>query len=190
MIDKEAEKIKEKVTLNAEIPEVKKISMWLDDYNDMFSDFDPRPYSERALSDDFLNASHKMFRETKTGKFELRLLVPKSMRDEKQESLIKRRLKSFFKHRENEGKEKIDNATKKGVSLAFFGFIMMVLATYLYYIENDGFFLKFLIVILEPAGWFSVWYGLDQIFYTAEEKKSSYNFFKKISEADIIFDEY
>src|SRR3989344_6408811 len=110
MIDKEAEKIKEKVTLNADIPEVKKISLWLDDYNDIFSDFDPRPYSERALSDDFLNASQKMFRETKTGKFELRLLIPKSLRDEKQESLIKKRLKSFFRQRENEGRNKINYA--------------------------------------------------------------------------------
>ena len=166
------------------------ISLRLNNYDDMFSDFDSRPYSERALSDDFLNASQKMFRETKTGKFELRLLVPKSLRDEKQESIIKRRLKIFFKQREHDGRTKIGGSIRKGLYLSILGFFIMVLAAYLSYIDKRGFLLKFLIIIFEPAGWFSVWYGLDQIFYTAQEKRANYDFFRKISEADIIFEEY
>ena len=30
------------------------ISLLLDSYDDIFSDFDPRPYNQRALSQDFL----------------------------------------------------------------------------------------------------------------------------------------
>ena len=31
------------------------VSIWIDSYDDVFSDFDPRSYDERNISDDFLN---------------------------------------------------------------------------------------------------------------------------------------
>ena len=37
------------------ILEMSEISLILDTYDDMFSSFDPRPYSQRALSEDFLS---------------------------------------------------------------------------------------------------------------------------------------
>src|SRR5690349_704077 len=40
------------------------LSIWLDTYDDIFSDFDPRPLNERALSDDFLSEARKMARDT------------------------------------------------------------------------------------------------------------------------------
>lgn len=39
------------------------ISIWLDTYDDIFSDFDYRQFSEKALSDDFLTELQKMYRE-------------------------------------------------------------------------------------------------------------------------------
>ena len=35
-------------------PAVGAVSLWLDTYEDIFSDFDPRPYGQRALSEDFV----------------------------------------------------------------------------------------------------------------------------------------
>ncbi len=185
-----AEHIIDKIIVDNSMPEVKKISMLLDDYDDIFSDFDPRPYSERALSDDFLSESQKMFREKKTGRFELRLLIPKAIRNEKDESLIKRRLKSFFKLKEQDERMKIQKAIRTGIILSIIGFMLMLIAAFLYSFESERIISKFLVVLFEPAGWFSVWYGLDKIFYTASEKKKSHSFFKRISEADIIFGEY
>ena len=40
-----------------------KIFLWLDDFDDIFSDFDPRPYSARELSDDFLDEVRKIAAE-------------------------------------------------------------------------------------------------------------------------------
>ena len=52
------------------------ISLILDDYNDLFSDFDPRHYSERALSDDFLAESKRASRDKPAGSLEVKFLVP------------------------------------------------------------------------------------------------------------------
>ena len=45
------------------LTETKDIKIWIDEYDGIFSDFDPRPYSERNMSDDFLNECNKLFRE-------------------------------------------------------------------------------------------------------------------------------
>lgn len=42
--------------------ELAEVSILLDSYDDIFSDFDPSAYSERTLSDDFIIQAKKNFR--------------------------------------------------------------------------------------------------------------------------------
>jgi len=72
------------------------ISIWLDSYNDIFSDFDPRQISTRSLSDDFIAQIKKTQRESKGDKAVLRLLMPSALRKTDEESLIMERLHSFL----------------------------------------------------------------------------------------------
>ena len=37
----------------------KEISFWLDSYDDLFSDFDPRPYAQKGFSEDFLDEAKR-----------------------------------------------------------------------------------------------------------------------------------
>ncbi|MFH1439396.1 MAG: hypothetical protein ABIG89_02445 [Candidatus Woesearchaeota archaeon] len=173
-----------------EMPEITKISLWLDRYDDIFSDFDPRPYSQRSLSDDFLSEAKKVIVEKKTGKIEMNLLTPKEIRDSKSEALIKKRLREYFKKQFIKINEKTNKLKRKGFFLVFFGIIFMMAATYLYTLESKNIFITFLIVLLEPSGWFSTWYGLDQIFYYAKEKKQDLEFNEKMSKCEINFSEY
>ncbi|MBI4652464.1 hypothetical protein HY745_14550 [Candidatus Desantisbacteria bacterium] len=73
------------------------VSLQIDSYDDIFSDFDPRPFSERTLSDDFLLESKKAFREKESGRFELRFLIPIKERKLESEKIIKKRLTDHFK---------------------------------------------------------------------------------------------
>src|SRR3989344_8520573 len=80
------------------------ISLILDSYDDIFSDFDPRDYSEKSLSDDFLVECKKAAID-KNDKLELRFLVPKQKRNLIEEVLIKKRLKEHFQKHFKEKKE-------------------------------------------------------------------------------------
>ena len=55
--------------------QLSEISLIIDTYDDIFSDFDPRPYSQRALSDDFLLEARKASKDKVSGTFELNFLV-------------------------------------------------------------------------------------------------------------------
>ena len=167
------------------------IALWIDNYDDIFSDFDHRPYSQRALSDDFLFEAKKASRDKLTG-IEIKFLMPRRERNVQHEYLIRKRLRAHFrKHRELLEKE-IKVVQKKGIFMTLFGVSMILLAAYLYSIIGSQFnlFIHFLIFLFEPAGWFTAWTGLDQIFYTSKEKKPDLEFYDKMTHADIVFLSY
>lgn len=170
------------------------ISLWLDTYDDIFSDFDPRPYSKRALSDDFIFEAQKVSKEVKPGLLELRLLIPHDQRNVSQENTIKERIRKHFEHQFVTLQEERTKNVKKGIMLAVSGFVLLLIASYLSYLEVENvpgsFFIHFLLVLFEPAGWFIGWYGLDHVFYLAREKKSDHEFYQKMSKLRIKFETY
>lgn len=191
---KEAEAKKPAETANDESKEkilkMSEISLWLDDYDDLFSDFDPRQYSQRALSDDFLAEAKKASRDKDPNKLELRFLIAEAKRDLKNEAVIKKRLHEHFsKHAHILGNE-IKGTRNKSVAAAFLGVMLMLAATYINSLEAATFVSRFLFVLLEPAGWFVTWFALDRLFYVTERKKAEYEFYRKMSKCEIIFSSY
>jgi hypothetical protein len=75
---------------------LREITIQLDVYDDIFSDFDPRPYQERELSEDFLKEIQRRYLEDNRGRFEIHFTIPSSERDTKEEALIKKRLREHF----------------------------------------------------------------------------------------------
>ena len=84
-------------TLNAE--KLREITIQLDTYDDIFSDFDPRPYSSRALSEDFIKEIKRHYMEDKRGRFEVHFTIPASERNIGDEGLIKKRLRMLLKRK-------------------------------------------------------------------------------------------
>ena len=77
------------------------ISLILDSYEDIFSSFDARRHSEKALSTDFLDEAKRASRDKDSGSIELKLLIPKNKRQLGEEIIIKKRLKRHFQHHYN-----------------------------------------------------------------------------------------
>ena len=169
--------------------EMSEISIWIDSYDDIFSDFDPRPYSNRSLSDDFLAEAKKASRD-KEGKLELRLLISEDNRNSRNEQVIKKRLHDHFNKHASSLKKEFFYERKKGILLAFLGIFLMLLATYVHYLKINGLLSDFLTILLEPAGWFTMWVALDKIFFKNEIKVSQYKFYERMSKCEIIFAAY
>ena len=166
------------------------IALWLDHYDDIFSDFDPRPYSLRAISDDFLKEARKAAREFRPGLFELRFLVPANHRKPDHEAMIKKRLREHFKKHADMEKKAVKDMVRRGVWLSLAGIALMVGAASAAYFHKDAFIWTLVVVIMEPAGWFTVWNGLDRVFFRPQELEPEKAFYEKMSKAEIRFDEY
>ena len=163
------------------------ISLILDSYDDIFSDFDPRPYTQKALSDDFLSECKKASVD-KDKELELRFLVPKNKRKSNEEYEIRKRLRNHFQKHFKEKEKEIKSMEKIGLVWFFLGAIVMFASTFFY--EFPGLLFKFLFIVSQPAGWFFFWEGLGKIFIEAKKKKPDYDFYRKMSKAKIYFLDY
>jgi hypothetical protein len=166
------------------------ISLWLDSYDDIFSDFDSRDASVRAISVDFLDEAKRAAADKNEG-LKLNLLIRESKRDKRIERIIGRRLKSHFERHHRILKKEKNSMIKNGFLFVFTGVLIMALAAYVMVnFEEKTTLTSFLLILLEPAGWFFFWEGLDIVLFKPKEKKEEFNFYKKLSHAEINFDSY
>lgn len=173
------------------LPQIFQVSLWLDNYDDIFSDFDPRHYSQRALSDDFLLEAKKATRETATGRIELKFLIPENQRKLELEGVIKKRLRAHFKKHYFQQQEQRNEIIRQGAAYIALGFILMFLTTtILFWNLNTNFILTLISVIAEPAGWFLLWEGLNLVIFRSKEKNPDLDFYRKMSNCSIYFQSY
>jgi len=166
------------------------ISLILDDYDDIFSDFDPRPYSERGLSEDFLLEVRKGCRDKTSGQVELTLMVPSTAKDINKELLIEKRLKNHFKKHHTLVKKEVWRVRAMGGLQVLIGSALSLVTTLLIANPAEDLLSKFAFVIFEPASWFVMWSGLDDIFRGWKRMKSDFDFYSRMAEAKISFIPY
>ena len=163
------------------------ISILLDSYDSIFSDFDPSPYSERTLSDDFIMQSKKLSRNKSGKKIALNLLLPKNKRNDVDEKIIIKSLHSYFKSVHQELTHEVKKINKRGSYLTVTGIILMMAASYISYLNTQKFHIHLLLVLFEPAGWFLLWAGLDHLVYSSKETKKDLSFYSKMTKSEIKF---
>lgn len=171
--------------------QMSEISLWLDTYDDIFSDFDPHPYSERALSEDLLVEAQRASRNKPSGKIEMRFLIPAAQRDTHKENMIKKRLKDHFKKHYHMTQKEYKNTIRQGYCFAAAGIILMLVATLtLFKYPEKGLLGSFLIVFFEPAGWYFFWEGLNLVIFDSKKQKPNLEFYEKMSKCEVSFYTY
>jgi hypothetical protein len=165
------------------------ISLILDSYNDIFSDFDPRPLGRRAISGDFLQECRNAARDKPKKGVELRVLVPRSLRRVQDEHIIKKRLREHFRKHHHEMEEKQATIRKEGVRWIIAGLSLSMIAVALH-AYLDSFWITLLFVLAEPGGWFSIWTGFDKVFLEPRHHEPEHEFYEKMDDAQILFESY
>lgn len=166
------------------------ISLWIDNYGDLFSDFDPRPFSERTFSDDFITQIKKMSKDTKGPISTLKLLVPQGVQVEENDKIIRKRLSQYFYDLYQQIREEFRSVKLKGLYFSVVGIILMLVAAYISFLKLSNFLINLLLVLFEPAGWFFLWSGMDNLITFSKSKKDELSFYKRMSNVQVEFDSY
>lgn len=173
---------------NSTFAETSEVKMILDGYNDLFSDFDPRPYSQKGLSEDFLFEAKRAAISKESERVKFTFVVPKEKRVLKEEAVIKERLKGYFKKHYEILKNERKGVLRKGIFFSVVGIILMLTATFLFFkFREESLIMSFFTVLLEPASWFLFWEGLDMAIFSSKETDSNLHFYKHMVNADIKF---
>ena len=170
--------------------ELAEVSILLDSYDDIFSDFDPSPYNERTLSDDFIIQSKKIAMNKGENKLSLKLLLPANKRTEQYEKVIIKRLHIHFKSVYQQLFDEVRKTKVRGSILTSIGILLMMLASYISFMNSQKYHVHFLLVLFEPAGWFLLWTGLDHLVYSSKETKKELKFYSKMIKSEIKFYTY
>lgn len=163
------------------------LSIWLDSYNDIYSDFDSRAYNERVLSDDFIYEVRKMAKEKPNGKIELKLLMPADSRNSETETVIVKSLHAHFRHFAHLNLAERRKILGRGLIMLTAGLILLASATYFSAISGQSVSLNIIRVILEPGGWFLAWSGLENVFYKARKMNPDFEFNNRMGHSEIRF---
>jgi hypothetical protein len=166
------------------------ISLWIDTYDDLFSDFDPRDFDERTISDDFLSELKIFSREKETAINGFTLLIPKGVRNIQNETVIVKRLNQYFKKNHHILEQKKKKGSVRAALLILIGTVLMIISSYISLIKSEDFFMHTLLVLTEPAGWFILWIGLETFFNSSAKLKSEIAFYNKLMKTKINFVEY
>ncbi len=178
-MDEENKKISEVINL---------VNLALDSYEDIFSDFDPSSYSKKTISDDFTREIQKRYTENKNGKFEVVLSLPKNLRNDKLEEIIKKRIKEHYKNKTKESSDKIGKMQLKGLNRIFLGICFVFLGVVLkLYFGGTTEFIDVFTSFFEIAGWFSIWTGYEYRSDKPSDILELRDFYRKFQNADYKF---
>jgi len=165
------------------------ISIILDTYDDIFSDFDPRPYDVRSLSDDFLLEVKKATRQ-KGSKIELKIMLPKALRKPEEEVMIKKRVKAHYRSSVDQINRDILKMRKKGGLFVLVGVVILTLVVLMLSVIPAGLTQTFFLFLFEPAGWFTLWNGFDYMFLQPSSRYEERDFHHKMANSEINFISY
>jgi hypothetical protein len=120
---------------------------------------------------------------------ELLFLVPTHARNLEDEATIRRRLRDHFRRHADRLARERRRGIWRSLAIAAAGFAIMT-ASALLRRQPEILARTVLHVLLEPAGWFAVWFGLDQLFYGTREMAREHAFYGKMARADVVFAAY
>ncbi|HET9056732.1 MAG TPA: hypothetical protein VFN30_07785 [Chitinophagaceae bacterium] len=163
------------------------INLWLDSYDDIYSDFDSRQYMKRRVSEDFLHELRSEMKYKGHRADNIMLLLPSEKRNENIEKIIRASISNFLNNQFQSQQEKCRKKLYSGVSLLIAGIIVILTNSWINYLAHPSFIITTLRVLLEPAGWFLLWAALDFLFYDLGNLKKEKEFYKKISKMYINF---
>jgi hypothetical protein len=184
----EKEEVSEDESAYYRAVDLSEILLVISGYNDIFSYFDPRPYSEKALSIDFLSEVKRASIDKDAEGISIRFLMPDRKRSRSEEEVIQKRLRAHFNRHFDSLKSEYDLFVRKGLLFIIFGIIIMFLATFIIFQYHETeIFTTFLVVLLEPGGWFLFWEGLNMVLFEPKKLRPDLNFYHKMSRCKISF---
>jgi hypothetical protein len=170
--------------------EIRDFSIALDDYDDIFSDFDPRPYNRRELSGDFLKEVEKRDLEAGGEKIDVLLFLPKALRNPKSEELILKRVKEHYAAEIKQVSKKVQSRRNWGIVMTFGGLALLLVEAYVVTTPEYAAVRNLFTALLVPLGWFTMWTGLDRIVLDPQDDRRRLEMLERMRKATFIFKAY
>lgn len=163
------------------------IEVQLDDYDDVYDEWDPAPFKKRDIEEEFNHfiASSVEDIPSKYGLI-VALYIPLSKKDTNKESVLNFAYKNFYAYEIEKQKRSWLNLREK---TAYYFIIAMILLTvgYFFIMESEKIIFNVLREGVFIGGWVFLWEVVTNLFIVRREIKQKSMLFKRLFKADIRF---
>ena len=163
------------------------ISLWLDTYDDLYSDFDSRHYRKRRISEDFIEELKMSLKYREDPPRALALLLPAGSRDTTLEAAIQVNIEQQLLDRLTSLKLKVRKIARRAVLMLATGMALMTTCVVLQAKMDQVYLLALIRSLPEPAAWFMIWTGLDAFIYHYRKAVQEQSFYHTLSRLTIYF---
>ncbi len=171
------------------LDDINAISIAIDTYDDIFSDFDPRDILDRDLSEDLINELRHRHRQNPKGKYDIVLVAPKSIEDQNVEKKIVSRLNKYFHQKYLRYQKSIDEIRIRGIVYVAVGMVLLTsLSLLAYNLKLDRLTLDLVGIIFMPLGWFGIWEGFSKIIDIPFKLNDDTQAYKRLAKAAYKFE--
>jgi hypothetical protein len=164
-----------------------RVGLAIEGYDDLFSDFDPRPYHERELSEDFLTELRRFFYHKSPESLDIVLLIPASRRRARDEKLIKKRLHIYFQKKFRSTQDGLKNVMLWNALRVVLAMSIMIVTGILAVHAGQIIWRNILKVMLEPASWWLFWTSIDNLMEARKKVRDELRYFQRLAECKIVF---
>lgn len=167
------------------------LSLWLDNYDDLYSDFDARALLKRRISEDFIHELEIAFKRKEENTDVLLLHIPGIIRNETDEKLITERLQNHFNREWESGKTELKRNTRRYILFFVISIVVMTFNVLISIRSAGGVNILYETrILLEPAGWFFFWNSLEYFFFRRQAESGKVKFWNMIAGWKIMFRSY
>jgi hypothetical protein len=163
------------------------LELWLDHYDDIYSDFDSRQYQKRRISEDFLQEIRMAHKHRGECIHNVSLVMPAGKHDDANDKVIAESIAGYFRGQYQIQQALFKQKKLRGLLLLFIGAALMILNAFISYGKSVSFPIQAVRLLLEPASWFLLWTSLDFLFYDLSAIRKDRNFLKEMATAGIHF---
>ena len=164
-----------------------RVGIAISTYDDLFSDFDPRPYKERQLSEDFLSELRRFFFDKAPDSLDIVLVIPAAMRSPALERVIKKRLHIYFHKKNREVAKRLKHKAIRSWAKVAVALSLMLATGYLATRAGQVLWMNIVKVMVEPASWFLFWTSIEELIVVRQSRRNDAQYFHRLSECKIVF---
>jgi len=163
------------------------IDVSLDDYDDVYDDWDPSPFKKRDIEDEFndfvVNSSEDI---PLNFNIKIVLYLPESKKDLKKEVALISAYKNYYNYAMERLNKNKSNLNRKTISYLFLSVLLLSIG-YFFIKDAQNVFLNVLHEGIFIGGWVFLWEFFTNIFITTREIQTEYKLYKRLYNSEIDF---
>lgn len=170
------------------LADLQEFAIAIDSFDDIFSDFDPREFTKRDLSVDFITELKRRYKVTGVGQFDVAFHAPRTIHNEADEKIIISRIKQHFRQIINQNKKHVRTIRFRGMLYIGFGIVLLTFLTFATSLKLfSDLHIQLFGIIFMPLGWFGVWEGFSKIVDIPWKLQEELEFCQKMARANYQF---